>query len=87
MNGKFPEDNLAVSRVVSIVKLDWWGLCFCIILFSLVMVIVKNHSYKIDLRNPSSHVLWHYCYSRVCFFLGERKAYLLVKGQSDNFVF
>lgn len=48
---------------------------------------VKNHSYKIDLRNPSSHVLWHCCYSRVCFFLGERKAYLLVKGQSDSFVF
>lgn len=80
MNDTFPEGNLTVSGVCS---LSSWIGSFVIILFWLVMVMAKHLSYKIDLRTPSSHVLWHCCCYHVCFVLGERKRYLLVKEPSN----
>lgn len=46
------------------------------------MGIDKNHSPKLDWRNPSAPILGQSCYSHVSFVLGRSKAYLVERELS-----
>lgn len=48
------------------------------------MVVDKNHSPKLDSRNPSAPILGQSCYSRVSVVLGRSKAYLVERELSGR---